>query len=203
MPPRAPITKCTSMSAKKNCMIAYLTTTTNSVALACELCRPNDHRLSAKLVPTFAYRGRCVVRMTDLCGRNLDLLDRSCYFFFQVAPQLYSRGWVDPVPDPLLLRKSDSAGNRTQDLWICIQKFWPLDYRGGYDYIAHQSLMWFWPINEMIEIVSVMLASQFKKKSSWMRGSELLCFVLIDEWCFRILSKIYSPSLVWENCSGI
>jgi hypothetical protein len=24
-------------------------------------------------------------------------------FFYQVAPQLYSRGWVDPVPDPLLL----------------------------------------------------------------------------------------------------
>jgi hypothetical protein len=32
-------------------------------------------------------------------------------FFFQVAPQLYSRGWVDPVPDQLLLRKSGSAGN--------------------------------------------------------------------------------------------
>jgi hypothetical protein len=24
--------------------------------------------------------------------------------FYQAAPQLYSRGWVDPVPDPLLLR---------------------------------------------------------------------------------------------------
>jgi hypothetical protein len=23
--------------------------------------------------------------------------------FYQVAPQLYSRGWVQPVPDPLLL----------------------------------------------------------------------------------------------------
>jgi hypothetical protein len=34
--------------------------------------------------------------------------------FYQVAPQLYSRGWVDPVPDPLLLRKSGSSGNRTQ-----------------------------------------------------------------------------------------
>jgi hypothetical protein len=31
--------------------------------------------------------------------------------FFQVAPQLYSRSWVDPVPDPLLLRKFGSAGN--------------------------------------------------------------------------------------------
>jgi hypothetical protein len=41
-------------------------------------------------------------------------LDRNRYYFFQVAPQLYSRGWVDPVPDPLLLRKSGSAGNSTR-----------------------------------------------------------------------------------------
>jgi hypothetical protein len=46
--------------------------------------------------------------------RILGFLDRSRYFFFQVAPQLYSRGWVDPVPDPLRLRKSGSAGNRTR-----------------------------------------------------------------------------------------
>jgi hypothetical protein len=49
---------------------------------------------------------------------NLSFLDRSRYFFFQVAPHLSSRGSVDPVPDPLLLRKSGSAGNRTQDLWV-------------------------------------------------------------------------------------
>jgi hypothetical protein len=30
-------------------------------------------------------------------------LDRSRYFFFQVAPQLCSRGWLEPVPDPLHL----------------------------------------------------------------------------------------------------
>jgi hypothetical protein len=47
-------------------------------------------------------------------SRNLGALDRSRYFFFQVAPQLYSRGWVDPVPDPLLPRKSGNAGNRTR-----------------------------------------------------------------------------------------
>jgi len=40
---------------------------------------------------------------------------------------LTSRGWVDPVPDPLLLRKSGSAGDRTRDLCICSQKLWPLD----------------------------------------------------------------------------
>jgi hypothetical protein len=26
---------------------------------------------------------------------------------------------VDPIPDPLLLRKSGSAGNRNRDLWVC------------------------------------------------------------------------------------
>jgi hypothetical protein len=38
---------------------------------------------------------------------------------------------VDPVLDPLLLRKSGSAGNRTRDLWIRSQKLVPLDHRGG------------------------------------------------------------------------
>jgi hypothetical protein len=58
---------------------------------------------------------------------NLGFPDRSRYFFFQVTPQLSSRGWVDHVPDPLLLRKSGRAGNRTPDLWTCGQKLWPLD----------------------------------------------------------------------------
>jgi hypothetical protein len=51
--------------------------------------------------------------VTDSYGRILGFLERSRYFFFEVAPQLYLRGRVDPVPDPLLLRKCGSAGNRT------------------------------------------------------------------------------------------
>jgi hypothetical protein len=47
----------------------------------------------------------------DPYGRNLGFLDRSRYFFFQVVPQLKSRGKMDPVSGPLLLRKSGSAGN--------------------------------------------------------------------------------------------
>jgi hypothetical protein len=58
-------------------------------------------------------------------------MDRSRYYFFQVAPQLYSRGWVSHVPNPLLLRKSGSTGNRTRDLWICSQELWRLDHRGS------------------------------------------------------------------------
>jgi hypothetical protein len=48
--------------------------------------------------------------------------------FYQVAPQLYSPGWVDPVPDTLLFF-SGSAGN--PGLRICSQELWPLDHRGG------------------------------------------------------------------------
>jgi hypothetical protein len=55
-----------------------------------------------------------VVSVTDSYGLILGFLDRSRYFFFQAAPQLYSGGWVNPVPDPLLLRKSGSAGSRTR-----------------------------------------------------------------------------------------
>jgi hypothetical protein len=51
-----------------------------------------------------------VVIVTDPYGRILGFLEWSRYFFFQAAPQLYSRGLVNTVPDPLLLRKSGSAG---------------------------------------------------------------------------------------------
>jgi hypothetical protein len=36
---------------------------------------------------------------------------------------------VDPVPDPIFLRKSGSARTRTWNLWIYSQELWPLDYR--------------------------------------------------------------------------
>jgi len=89
-------------------------------------------RLSAKLVPTFSDR---VVSRGQRNGSPRPLI--SVYrtwiatYFIQVAPQLTSRGWVHPVPDPLPLRKSGSAWNRTRDLCICSQKPWPLDHRGG------------------------------------------------------------------------
>jgi hypothetical protein len=62
----------------------------------------------------FADRRCHVVRKTDPYGRILAFLDWSRYFFFQVAPQLYSWGWVDPVADLLLLRKSGNDGNWTR-----------------------------------------------------------------------------------------
>jgi hypothetical protein len=68
---------------------------------ASELYRPSDRRLSAKLVPTF-LRIEGPRGVTNPYGRILDFLDWSRYYFFQVTPQLYSWGWVDPVPDTLL-----------------------------------------------------------------------------------------------------
>jgi hypothetical protein len=75
---------------------------------ASELYRPSERRLSEKLVPTFADRGCHVVSVTDLYCRILRFLDRSRYYFFQVALQLDG---MDPVPDPLLLRKSGSTSS--------------------------------------------------------------------------------------------
>jgi hypothetical protein len=45
-----------------------------------------------KLMKAFAHRGMLVVSATDTQDHILGFVDRSCYFFFQVAPQLYSRG---------------------------------------------------------------------------------------------------------------
>jgi hypothetical protein len=73
-----------------------------------------DRRLSAKLVRTFADRGCHGVSVKNTYGRNLGFIDWSHYFFFQVAPQLYSWGWVDSIPGLLLLWKSGSAGNRNR-----------------------------------------------------------------------------------------
>jgi hypothetical protein len=81
---------------------------------ASKLYPSSGRRLSAKLVPTFADRGCHVVSATEPYGRILGFLDRSSYFLFHIAPQLYPRGWVDLVPDQLLLRKSGSAGNGTR-----------------------------------------------------------------------------------------
>jgi hypothetical protein len=59
---------------------------------ASKLYRKSDRRLSSKLMPTFADRGPSMVGATEPYSRILDFLHRSRYFFFQVAPQLYSRG---------------------------------------------------------------------------------------------------------------
>jgi hypothetical protein len=67
--------------------------------------------LWAKLVPTLADRRCRVVSATNPV--NFGFLYQNRYFF-KIAPHLSSRGWVNPVSDPLLLRKFCSVGNRTR-----------------------------------------------------------------------------------------
>jgi hypothetical protein len=104
------------------------TITNNSVALVCERTIPAERpSFVGEVSANFCKREGCrVASAADPCVRILGLLEQCRYFFLQVAPRLYSRGWVDHVPDPLLLRKSDSSGNRTRDLCICSQESWPL-----------------------------------------------------------------------------
>jgi hypothetical protein len=66
--------------------------------------------LAGEALPTFADRHCHMVSVMDPHGRILEFLDWSRYFFFQAAPQLYSRGWVDPIPgsyDIHMFNKSD------------------------------------------------------------------------------------------------
>jgi hypothetical protein len=94
---------------------------------------PTDAICRRNLVKTFVDRG---VLRGQRGGSptvvNLSFLDRSHYFSFKYLLIYPHKGWVDSVPDPLLLRKSVSNGNRTQDLWVCTQEHWPLDHRGGH-----------------------------------------------------------------------
>jgi hypothetical protein len=52
--------------------------------------------------------------------------------------------------------------------------------------------MWFWPVNEMTELVSGMPAPQLGHESSGVRGSELLQGSSGSVRCFHVLHKIYS-----------
>jgi hypothetical protein len=78
--------------------------------------------LVSEVNANFHGQGCRMVSAVDPHGHNLDFLDQRHYSFFQVAPQLYPRGLVDPVPDPLLLRNSGRAWYQTRDLWICSQE---------------------------------------------------------------------------------
>jgi hypothetical protein len=55
-----------------------------------ELYRTSDRRVLVKLVANLVDREVRTVSAADPYGHNLGLLEQSHYFFFQVAPQLYS-----------------------------------------------------------------------------------------------------------------
>jgi hypothetical protein len=119
----------TCYGAGHGCKISDIfTNKTNSVAFSPQANYTDWATATGRriLVPTFADR---VVSHCQRGGShtvvNLSVLERNRYSFVQVAPQLCSRGWVDPVSNPLLLR------NRTRDLWVSSEELWPIDHRGG------------------------------------------------------------------------
>jgi hypothetical protein len=87
----------------------------NSMAWVCEWTIPTERPpLVGELSANFFLWIEGATWSMDPYSHILGFLEHSRYFFFQIAPHLYSRGWVDPVPDPLLLRKSGSTRNRTR-----------------------------------------------------------------------------------------
>jgi hypothetical protein len=91
----------------------------NSVALSPQV-NYTDRAIATcrlNLVPTFVDRG--VSRGQRGGSRalvNISFLHRSRYFSLKLLLIYPHKGWVDHVPDPLLLRKSGSAVNRTRVL---------------------------------------------------------------------------------------
>jgi hypothetical protein len=172
----------------------------------------SDHLLSAKLVPTFADRVCHVVSARSPHGRNFDFLDRSRYYFFQVAPQLFPRGSVDPVRDPLLLRKSGSAGNRTRDPCICSQKLatrqqgrsfllytyveWYLNY-SSYRLLCHQPSAGAEMVPPSLRIADVKALED--EGDMFLRNTDLLWldYTLLHPYLF---TSIYFLRLIWQRC---
>jgi hypothetical protein len=72
--------------------ITYEKKTTPWLLVRKRTIRPSYRRLSAKLVPTIAERGSRGQRNGSPRLLNIGFLDRSRYFFIQVAPELSSRG---------------------------------------------------------------------------------------------------------------
>jgi hypothetical protein len=115
---------------------------------------------------------------------NLGFLNLSLYVFIQVAPQLSSRGWVDLVPEPLLLRKSGRAGNRSRVLWICSQKLWPLDHRyNNLQYI----IMW----NPTKRQCYVLLILSFQRCTHYLQSQDLYFRKSAD----IVWSRLYSRNV--------
>jgi hypothetical protein len=81
---------------------------------------------------------------------------------------------VDPVPDPLLLRKFGSFGNQSRDLWICSQELWPTQRRSvGYYNILRENTFLI-----SCEIISICICIKFYISYNIV---SLLCYILRTE----------------------
>jgi hypothetical protein len=130
------------------------------------------------LVPTFVDRG--VSRgqrggsATDV---KLSFLDRSRYFSFKELLIYPHKGWVDPVPDPLPLRKSCRAGSRTRDLWVSSQKVWRTEkLKVKHTYIGNCRLCW--KEEAVYEAVAVWLTGENVAEVVRKRRGSVECYLI-------------------------
>jgi hypothetical protein len=103
VPPKQHLPICglnSVISKKTGNFIATAYRTSHSIAAKNSVASVRKRTIPTELLPLvsevsanfFAVRGCHVVSVTNPYGRILGFLDRSRYYFFQVAPQLYSRG---------------------------------------------------------------------------------------------------------------
>jgi hypothetical protein len=90
--------------------------------------RVSDRRLSAKLVPTLADRGCCVVSATIPPVVNFRF-SRLEPLFPRKSSSIIITRLSGPRSSPTTSQKKIWESN--PDLWICGQELWPLDHRGG------------------------------------------------------------------------
>jgi hypothetical protein len=92
------------------------------------------YRRMSKLVSTFdtfVDKGCHVVSVTDPYGRILGFIDRSRYFFLQVALQLYSRRRMNPGPALTCWARSGDVMNFLWGTDKPIELSWVLNKRQG------------------------------------------------------------------------
>jgi hypothetical protein len=107
-------------------------------------------------------------------------------------------GWVDPVPDPLLLRKSGSAGYRTRDLWVSSEELWSLDHRGGPTWLTCQSIFRFtWLIPSLLLIYTPV--TTWGKTGLWCLHAVCVCVFASALSAFESVDW-FSWNLVWMSC---
>jgi hypothetical protein len=66
-----------------------------------------------------------------LHGRIVGFVDQSRYIYIQLAPEFYSRGWMDPVSDHYFSENLVVPGMKPGTSGSLARKSWPLGHRGG------------------------------------------------------------------------
>jgi hypothetical protein len=120
----------------KSLMLLKCANKPNSMACVREWTIPTKRPPLVGEVSASFFAGCHVVSVTNPYRRIIGFVGWSCYISFQVASQLYSGGWVDPVTEPLLFF-SCGARESNVDLWICRQELWPLHHRGGHFFLTN------------------------------------------------------------------